>query len=433
MGSGKTTALMNMVKADSAYYNAVSSKRFIFVSPYIDEVEHRISVEISCKYPIGKKYEHIKELIGNGENIACCHALFNMFDKEIFELIGNCGYVYDLIIDEQPAFIRNIVGAIKQWSSDEDKQSRIEVFTNADIRLIQENQLIKLDIDTQRVTWNNDHWYNLDLEKREGVFSSFKFCADTSDLYSIKNSDSNRINTIIALTKKEVFELFNDVWISSYMTKESFVDYYCQLYDIDTNYYHIDNRNIVKGYKFDYPKGLDRLCICQNEKYNVDFALTKNWYRNEQQKHKQINNGDTVYFKKLAECFHNFLRNECKSTKANSYYWTTFKSNQQDIPKKYINSKSFIECNKKATNDKQDCLAVGYLCNRHINPNIANFFAGKGITFNNNQYALSELLQFIYRSNLRVEDSDKKVHVFVPSERMRNLLAEFIKQANNLA
>ena len=60
MGSGKTTALMNMVKADSAYYNAVSSKRFIFVSPYIDEVEHRISVEISCKYPMGKKYENIK-------------------------------------------------------------------------------------------------------------------------------------------------------------------------------------------------------------------------------------------------------------------------------------------------------------------------------------------------------------------------------------
>lgn len=424
---------MNMLKNDSSYYNAVSSKRFIFVSPYIDEVEQRISKEILCKYPIGKKSAHIKDLIANGDNIACCHALFNMFDQEIFDLIKTCGYSYSLIIDEQPTFVRNIVGAANQWSSDEDKQSRIEIFTNADIRLIQENKLINLDIDTQRVTWNNDHWYNLDMDKRKAVFASFKFYADISDLYSIKNGDSNRINTIIALTKKEVFELFNDVWISSYIVKDSFIEYYCQLYNIDINYYHIDNRKIVEGYKFEYPKGLDRLCICQNEKYNIDFALTKNWYKQEKDKQKKNNNREPIYFPKLAECFRSFLRYECKNTKADSYYWTTFKSNKDDIPKKYISAKRFVECNKKATNSYQDCTAVGYLCNRFINPNILNFFAGKGITFNNNQYALSELLQFIYRSNLRVDDSDKKVYAFIPSKRMRKLLFEFNERAINLA
>jgi hypothetical protein len=41
------------------------------------------------------------------------------------------------------------------------------------------------------------------------------------------------------------------------------------------------------------------------------------------------------------------------------------------------------------------------------------------------------LLQFIWRSNVRVADSDKPVYVWVPNRRMRKLLRDF--QAKALA
>ena len=49
--------------------------------------------------------------------------------------------------------------------------------------------------------------------------------------------------------------------------------------------------------------------------------------------------------------------------------------------------------------------------------------------FNNDNYALSELLQFIWRSNVRVKDSDKPVYVWVPDKRMRKLLQDFQQRA----
>lgn len=428
MGVGKTTAIMTMVKNSTEYYNIESHKRFIFISPYINEVEQRISKEIQCKYPHkGKKLEQVKDFITNGENIACCHALFNIFDKETFDLIRNCGYSYDLIVDEQPSLVRNIVGSTNVFADSDDKLSRIEIFSQNDIRLLQENKAIMLDVDTQLVKWNNDHWYNVGLEQGKAVFSSFKFYAETTDMYSIKkkDNDQNRISTIVAFTKKEIFELFNDVWISSYMTKDSMLDYYCQMNNIKISYYHISNYAIVEGYRFDYPKEFERLCICQNEKYNLNFALSKAWYKREKDKVKIITNKEPACLKSLASAFRNFLKYVCQNENPNSYYWTTFKASQSDIPKKYISQKRFLECNKKATNEYDQCTAVGYLCNRFINPNIINVFADKGIQFDNDQYALSELLQFVYRSNLRVEDSDKIVNVFIPAKRMRMLLWNF--------
>ena len=51
------------------------------------------------------------------------------------------------------------------------------------------------------------------------------------------------------------------------------------------------------------------------------------------------------------------------------------------------------------------------------------------LEFDNDNYALSELLQFIWCSNVRVKDSDKPVYVWVPDRRMRQLLQDFRQRA----
>ena len=68
--------------------------------------------------------------------------------------------------------------------------------------------------------------------------------------------------------------------------------------------------------------------------------------------------------------------------------------------------------------------------------NCTNFLAQRAkeqnnpeLEFDNDNYALSELLQFIWRSNVRVKDSDKPVYVLVPDKRIRQLLQDFRPRA----
>ena len=64
-----------------------------------------------------------------------------------------------------------------------------------------------------------------------------------------------------------------------------------------------------------------------------------------------------------------------------------------------------------------------YTVNRFLNPYIKKFFAGKNVTIDEDKWALSEMIQFIYRSAIR---DNKPIYCYIPSSRMRNLLKEYI-------
>jgi hypothetical protein len=62
---------------------------------------------------------------------------------------------------------------------------------------------------------------------------------------------------------------------------------------------------------------------------------------------------------------------------------------------------------------------MAYLCNVFPNPVIRQYLNGRNIKVNSDLYALSEMLQWIWRSQIRRYDP---IHLFIPSERMRSLL-----------
>ena len=72
-----------------------------------------------------------------------------------------------------------------------------------------------------------------------------------------------------------------------------------------------------------------------------------------------------------------------------------------------------------------DKATVAYLANRYMNPMIKNFFVSKGIKIDEDNYALSELIQFLFRSQIR---TGNPINVYIPSSRMRNLLKSWIEQ-----
>jgi len=83
----------------------------------------------------------------------------------------------------------------------------------------------------------------------------------------------------------------------------------------------------------------------------------------------------------------------------------------------------FVPLNKIATNEYRDRTKLAYLVNIYMNPYIKNFFSAYVEKVDEDAYALSILLQWIWRSAIR---DGKEINLYLPSKRMRRLLNEWL-------
>ena len=125
----------------------------------------------------------------------------------------------------------------------------------------------------------------------------------------------------------------------------------------------------------------------------------------------------------LKKNIYNFFVNvrECKTKDC---LWTTFKDYKSKLQGKGY-TKGFLEIGARATNDYKDRTSVAYIANRYMNPLIKKFFQQHGVEVDEDGFALSEMLQFIWRSAIREEN---EIWIYIPTIRMRTLLIDWIEQ-----
>ena len=134
------------------------------------------------------------------------------------------------------------------------------------------------------------------------------------------------------------------------------------------------------------------------------FALSKQWY---------LTHSNDSSLKCLSNNVLNYFRNYC-STSAKDYMWTVYEGFDH-----LIQGKGF----RKGYCHPDEDFYIGRKYLAYLsNP----FVSGKqgGATIDD-QYALSEMLQFIWRSAIR---DGKDIWIYIPSVRMRNLLVGWIKE-----
>ena len=64
-----------------------------------------------------------------------------------------------------------------------------------------------------------------------------------------------------------------------------------------------------------------------------------------------------------------------------------------------------------------------YPVNLFANPGIVNFYRSHGQEFDNDRWALSTMVQWIWRSAIR---NGKQIQLYLPSRRMRELLYKWM-------
>ncbi|MEW8508984.1 MAG: hypothetical protein AB2598_20040 [Candidatus Thiodiazotropha sp.] len=92
-----------------------------------------------------------------------------------------------------------------------------------------------------------------------------------------------------------------------------------------------------------------------------------------------------------------------------------------------VSRDTHVAVNTKATNLYRHKKYLAYAYNVFPNPALTKLFKECGIHFDQDQYALNEFVQWVWRSRVRIGE---KVVIYAPSKRMRDLLRDWLNSNN---
>lgn len=387
MGSGKTSAAIT-------YMNEHKDRRFIYVTPYLTEVR-RICDTCGFEQPEGEsgtKLSDLKLMLRKGKNISTTHALVSFMDKEVIDIVRR--YHYSIIIDEELQVIERVN------------------LTKEDVDAIKK-LYVRIDRDTMKVYWT-DHDY-------QGKFSICKYKAEEGLLYYVDGA-------LIIIMNPDILRAFHEVIMMTYMFDGQYQRQYLDFFGFKYERWGVDPSD---GFRFtDKPVPPPRedyshlINIIDNDRMNnigeKRTALSKTWYVRRGKNHPDI--------KKLRGHMDYIFRSKGKEVPAARQLWTTYKVAEEKLygPKnRYKNS--FLHMNARATNAYRNCDTIAYMLNIFPDPNIRKFFCTRGVKIDDNELALSDMLQFIWRSAIR---DGNPITIYIPSKRMRQLLINWIESVN---
>lgn len=396
MGSGKTSAAINLMNKDT-------ENNYIFITPFLPEVERIKSSCTNRKFydpkvyskdgKLVRKFDSLHELLATNKNIASTHALFKRANEETKELIHSGNYI--LVLDE-------VMDVVEQLDLKKD-----------DLKLLIDQGLIYIK--------DNIIYWNEDKENYDTRYNDIRDMALNNSLVFYKD-------TVLLWTfPVDVFKAFKEVYILTYMFDGQIQKYYYDFYNTDYQLYTVVNDK-EKGYTFVAQTNetkVNDLMIKQNlkKKINIyegvlnnigdqDFSLSSSWY--------DKRTGATI--KKLKNNILNYFQNIQKS-KSDINIWTTFDRHKSKL-KGQGYTKGFVPCNSRATNEYKHKKVLAYTVNRYVNPILYGFFHDKESIINQELFATSEMIQWIWRSAIR---EGEEIQIYIPSKRMRNLLIDWLE------
>lgn len=385
MGSGKTSWSIQHI-------NKNPFANFLYITPFLEEVERIIrNTNRDFTQPVNRgngKLDAINELLACQADIASTHELFKHLDEESRENIKNGHYI--LILDE-------VLNVIEPYDN----------IRNDDMRLLKESGCVTVDNDGF-VIWNKN---KIDYDTK---YNEIKILADNKSLIYINQK------LLLWRYPPEIFTLFDEVYILTYLFEASILKNYFDLYKIGYEQKSISVQN--KEYfitDFFVPNTsiyIEKINI-YNGKLNENIhqkinSLSVTWFK------AKINQDNIKQIKRnLYNYFSNIL-----SAKADTIMWTTFKDYKSKLKGKGY-SNQFVSCNCRSTNKYDKTYNLAYCVNIYLHPGIAQFFKQKGVNINEELYGLSEMIQWIWRSRIR---NGETINIYIPSMRMRNLLNEWM-------
>jgi len=410
MGSGKTSLIVEHINHTYRDYlgqcvddHSVLAPKFLYVTPLLTEVD-RINeacpgLNFRDPQPVeGKKLYHLSSLIEQGANICTTHALFQNLTKNICEKLKAQNYT--LVIDEALECVKIFDDLSK---SDKD--------------LLFRDGLVFVEEGTNRLKWNHK-----DDSAYQGKFSHIRDLCDNGNLVQYRDK------ALIWEFPTDFLRCFEEAFILTYMFLGSPMSAYLRAEGLDHDIMTInDKRKLVPWDEAsdddvtkEKLKGLITVYEGPGNRWGEakgkSKPFSKSWFQRRSQRDLAGIKATTQHWFKMSA-----------QTLSHHNAWTTFKDVKKDLSGDRY-ARGFIPCNAKATNDHIEKRSLAYLCNVYYNPFIKGYFQDRGIEVHEDLFALSEMVQWIWRSQIRRSDP---ITVFIPSERMRSLFVQWLHSASS--
>ena len=396
MGTGKTQACI-------AFMQQHPEQKYLYVTPYLDECKRiqKGAQELDFREPQEDKTKSadLLRLLSEGKNITTTHELLSLMKDSDVEYIKKFKYI--LFLDEELSCIENL---------------SIE---SADLDFLMKNNFVQVEQNTKEVRWTNPD------NKKSKLIGHYKEDIQRKPHYLVKD------NVLMWLFQLDVLKAFESVYILTFLFSSSIMAGYLINNDVSFDFCHVENGSFADGYKRvtqEEKASFKELIEIYEGSYNDNwygktrkkddrFLLSQNWFS------KQSN---SVRINQLRNNAYNFVRYKCKAHKED-VLWTSYKDYADALTSDKLTYQSrksnWLAWNTKATNQYADRTVLVYLLNVFPNPLFKNYLENDNFQFNEDDYALSALLQWIWRSAIR---NGKKVTIYIPAPRMRQLLTDWL-------
>lgn len=421
--------------------NRNKEKAYIYCTPFLDEIER---IRKACGYERfdepkpynGTKIDNFNDLLADGGCIAVTHTTFLNATQETLDLIYEGDYT--LILDEA----LDVIVEFNSIKTVED--SPRQDMSASDIQFLLDKGSIKIHPD-YRVEW-------LDTDRpNDFKYSEVERLAKLGVLYCYRKK------LLVTVFPPKMFQLFDEVYVLTYMFGGCVLKYYFQLYCMDydmASVYEKEGVYSVGEYTTDadhrFRRQLkDLVSICDSKTLNrPNRRLSMHWYdKANSDDFRQLRNDIGNYFNR-------YLPNA--SARNGDIMWTAPKKYKSKLTGKgYTSIRSlskeektlpererenlerrvdcFVSCNCKATNIYRDRWALAYCCDMNPKPMLWDSLGDfndirmeRGlppIIVDKKEYALSLLLQWMCRSRIR---DGKPISIYIPSDRMRKFLIDWL-------
>lgn len=436
-GSGKTELALEFI-------NANPQKRFVFVTPFLSEVERVKNSTTATFYDpqhyqrtdlLGgeagskSKLDDFNDLLSEGKNIATTHTTFTNATQDTINILQDNGY--NLILDETVDVLLPLNDVIN---------SAIYRINKESVRLMLDNGIITVDPDC-RVCWTGGS-QPIDGDEKH-AFCEVQRHAENGNLLLIDGQ------FFLWEFSPDVFNAMESVVILTYQLEGSFLCPYMQLHGMEYHKMSVTG-SYGTGFKLS-PYSIDMgqrkkwkqlITLYQDDKINDIGNLSATWYKRCIKDHPRSTESSEL------RCA---LLRFFKTTKAsaNDVMWSTPKDSRNNIaPRGYKlireltdeeksgrnqaqqdeyvdnnNLRCWVASNARATNHLSDRHVLAYLLNLNPNPEIAKFFGKRGVALSRDAFALAGLIQWVWRSAIR---KGEPIVLWLPSPRMKRLFEEWL-------
>lgn len=413
MGSNKTNRVL-------AWIDSNPNERYLYISPLLSEVDNtsRLATNlkhVSFEFPSTDEYDtKTDDLLSKlevGANISCTHSLYLSMTEKHLDLIEKFEYI--VIIDEEVG----VIDAFKKYSTDD----LAYLNSNGDIEISDEDGMIS--------------WVGAELGKKAKYKQFYNLCKAKA-VYATKRSDT----MLVTQMPVELFTRAKRVIIMTYMFNGNVLDNFLKLKKVEVVPFtevqptQINKQEIRELIDL---KPLDRkLLKLSMSVYGYDkmdkkgFDLISNYIRS---------TGLSVGAKAIDTMY----------TLPKAVSPVEVKSGKRVAPRGYLTYKTEVldedgvvvldSKGKPKTEDNYCWLHSGcratnkyaykwYLVHcydRHPNLSVETYLKEYGCPVDKNVFALSEMLQWIWRSRIRKGET---IVLAIASQRMHNLFLDWLNK-----